>query len=76
MLNRFHKRGIATALVEGMSGIVHYLLDMVLNILGDMVRHERYERVKELNNRFKSIFVDLAENERQRGLHAKTWPYQ
>jgi len=35
-----------------------------------------YQRVMELNNLFKSEYVGLAENEQQRELHAKVWPYQ
>jgi hypothetical protein len=63
-------------LVEGISAVLHELQDTGLIPLGGMVRREYYERAMELNDRFKREFIDLAENERQRGLHAKVWPYQ
>lgn len=63
-------------LVEGSSAILHELQDTGLIPLGGMVRREYYERAVELNSRFKREFIDLADNERQRELHAKVWPYQ
>lgn len=64
------------SLVEGISAVMHELQDTGLIPLGSMVCREYYERAMELNNRFKGEFINLAENERQRELHAKVWPYQ
>ena len=44
--------------------------------LGGMVRPEIYEQAQHANNRFKKLFISLAEDEQQRVLHAKVWPYQ
>lgn len=63
-------------LVEGISAVLHELQDTGLIPLDGMVRREYYELAMELNDRFKREFIDLAENERQRELHAKVWPYQ
>lgn len=63
-------------LLEGISDIVHQLQDAGLIPLGGMVRPEYYERAMELNERFKHEFVELAENESQRDLHTKVWPYK
>lgn len=63
-------------LVEGISAILHELQDTGLIPLGGIVRREYYERAVDLNNRFKREFIDLADNERQRELYAKVWPYQ
>ncbi|KAJ5217349.1 hypothetical protein N7468_010357 [Penicillium chermesinum] len=63
-------------LLEGISAILRELQDEGLIPLGGMVRPQYYERAMELNNHFKHAFIDLAENERQRELHAKVWPYQ
>ncbi|OJJ41995.1 hypothetical protein ASPZODRAFT_137588 [Penicilliopsis zonata CBS 506.65] len=64
------------SLVEGISAVLHELQDTGLIPLGGMVRREYYERAVELNNLFQREFIDLAENERQRELHTKVWPYQ
>lgn len=63
-------------LLEGISTILHQLQDDGLIPLGGMVRPEYYDRAMELNNYFRHEFIDLAENEHQRELHAKVWPYQ
>lgn len=63
-------------LIEGTLSIIHQLQDEGLVPFGGMVKPEFYEKAKELNNYFKEEFVGLAENERQKELHAKVWPYQ
>lgn len=62
--------------MEGISTVLREMQDTGLIPLGGMVRREYYERAMELNDRFKREFIDLAENERQRELHAKVWFYQ
>ncbi|CEJ55679.1 hypothetical protein PMG11_01927 [Penicillium brasilianum] len=63
-------------LLEGISAILHQLQEDGLIPLGGMVRPEYYERAMGFNNCFRQEFIDLAENEQQRELHAKVWPYQ
>jgi hypothetical protein len=63
-------------LLEGISIILHQLQDDGGILLGGMVRPEYYDRAMELNNYFRREFIDLAENEHQRELHTKVWPYQ
>lgn len=70
------RHGDELNLLEGISDIVHQLQDAGLIPLGGMVRPEYYERAMELNERFKNEFVELAENESQRDLHTKVWPYK
>ena len=62
--------------MEGISTVLREMQDTGLIPLGGMVRREYYERAMELNDRFNREFIDLAENERQRELHAKVWFYQ
>ncbi|ODM19841.1 hypothetical protein SI65_04827 [Aspergillus cristatus] len=59
-------------LIEGVSSIVQQLQDEGLIPLGVMVRPD----ARDVNDHFKKEFMDLAEDERQRELHAKVWPYQ
>lgn len=63
-------------MLQGIYNILQQLHDECLIPLGGMVRPELYQRAMELNDLFKSEFVSLAENEQQRELHAKVWPYQ
>jgi hypothetical protein len=63
-------------LIEGLSSVMHQLQDEAMIPLGGMVRPEDYQRLEELNNRFKKSFVDSGENDRQRALHTNVWPYQ
>lgn len=63
-------------LVEGVSMILHQLQEDGLISLGGMVSPERYEDARKWNNYFKQEFINLAEDEKQRELHAKVWPYQ
>lgn len=63
-------------LLEGISTILHQLQNDGLIPLGGMVRPGYYDRAMELNNYFRNEFINLAENEHQRELHSKVWPYQ
>ncbi|KAJ6037898.1 hypothetical protein N7460_007669 [Penicillium canescens] len=63
-------------MLEGISEILQQLQDDDVIPLGGMVHPEVYQRAVELSNFFKYEFVGLAENEQQRELHAKVWPYQ
>ncbi|KAF4230875.1 hypothetical protein CNMCM8980_005656 [Aspergillus fumigatiaffinis] len=58
-------------LVEGVSMILHQLQEDGLISLGGMVSPERYEDARKWNNYFKQEFINLAEDEKQRELHAK-----
>lgn len=62
-------------MLEGISEILQQLQDDEVIPLGGMVLPEVYQRAVELSNFFKHEFVRLAENEQQRELHAKVWPY-
>jgi len=63
-------------MLEGISTILRQLQEDVFILLGGMGRLEYYERAMELNNYFRQEFINLTENEHQRELHAKFWPYQ
>ncbi|BDD62974.1 hypothetical protein MAP00_007924 [Monascus purpureus] len=63
-------------LIEGVSMILHQLQEDGLISLGGMVSPKRYEDARKWNNYFKQEFINLAEDEKQRELHAKVWPYQ
>lgn len=63
-------------MLEGISKILQQLQDDSVIPLGGMVHPEFYQQVVEMNDFFKSEFVGLAENQQQRELHAKVWPYQ
>ena len=55
---------------------MHQLQDEELVLFRGMIKLEFYEKAKELNNYFKKEFVRLIENEQQKELHVKVWPYQ
>lgn len=63
-------------LIEGLGTIMHQLQDENLIPLGGMVRPEHHERAQDANNRYKEVFISLAEDENQRDVHSKIWPYQ
>jgi hypothetical protein len=63
-------------IIEGLSTIMHQLQSENIIPLGGMVRRDDYKQAQELNRQFKRMFVELAENEHQRELHSKVWPYQ
>ncbi|KAG2414539.1 hypothetical protein HFD88_003730 [Aspergillus terreus] len=63
-------------LIEGVSAVMRQLDDAGLIPFGGMVRREDYERARQVSNHFKQEFVELAEDDRQRELHARVWPYQ
>lgn len=63
-------------LIEGVSAVMRQLDDASLIPFGGMVRREDYERARQVSNHFKQEFVELAEDDRQRELHARVWPYQ
>ena len=62
-------------LVEGVSTIVQQLEEEGLIPIGGMIRPEEYEHARMVSSFFKKEFVDLAENDQQREIHAKVWPY-
>lgn len=41
-----------------------------------MVRRGYFEGIQKVNTRCKQWYIDLADSDRQRELHAKVWPYQ
>lgn len=63
-------------IIEGLSTVMHQLQNENIIPLGGMVRRDDYKQAQELNRRFKRMFVDLAEDDHQRDLHSKVWPYQ
>lgn len=63
-------------LIEGISSIMHQLQDEAMISLGGMVRPEDYERLTDFNRQCMNDFVELGEDDRQKALHAKVWPYQ
>lgn len=62
-------------LIKGILSIMRQLQDEGMVPFGGMVKPEFYEKTKELNDHFKEEFDGLAEDERQKELHAKVWPY-
>ncbi|GAB1215692.1 hypothetical protein ATERTT37_004884 [Aspergillus terreus] len=62
-------------LIEGVSAVMRQLDDAGLIPFGGMVRREDYERARQVSNHFKQEFVKLAEDDRQKELHARVWPY-
>jgi hypothetical protein len=60
--------------VEGISTLLHELQDTGLIPLGGMVRREYYEHAMGLNDYSRRLFIDVAENERQREVHKKYGP--
>lgn len=62
-------------LLESISTILHELQEGCLIPIGGMVRPEYHERARQLNNIYKHEFINLAEDDRQRILHEKVWPY-
>lgn len=62
-------------LIEGISSIMYQLQDEAMIALGGMVRPDDYERLREFNKRSMKDFIDLGEDDRQKALHAKVWPY-
>jgi len=67
---------IEMELIEGLGMILHQLIDEGPIPLGGMVPREHYEKARALHAQFKQIFVDLGEDESQKKLHSKVWPYQ
>jgi len=63
-------------LIEALGTIMHQLNDEGLLPLGGMAPREHYEKARALNEQFKQTFVDLGENEFQKDLYSKVWPYQ
>lgn len=63
-------------MLKDIANILQQLQNEGLIPLGGIVHPEAYQRAMKLNDFFKSKFVALGENERQRELHAKVWPYQ
>ncbi|KAK2756950.1 Phosphotransferase enzyme [Arachnomyces sp. PD_36] len=63
-------------IIEGLSTVMHQLQDEDLIPVGGMVQRDDYEQARELNRRFRQMFIDLAEDDHQRELHSKVWPYQ
>ncbi|KAI9839782.1 MAG: Phosphotransferase enzyme [Sclerophora amabilis] len=63
-------------LLEGLGTIMHQLQDENLVPLGGMVLSENYEQAQHINDQVREMFISLAENEEQRILCSKIWPYQ
>lgn len=63
-------------LLEGLGTIMRELEAANMIPLGGMVRPENYEHAQYVNNFFKEEFISLADNEHQKALHSKVWPYQ
>lgn len=82
MSSRFYKRRACSVssgdgeYIEGLSVVMRQLEDEGYIPLGGMVRPQYYEHARKANEYFKQEFVDLAENESQKEMHAKVWPYQ
>ncbi|RAK92540.1 phosphotransferase enzyme family protein [Aspergillus costaricaensis CBS 115574] len=62
-------------LFGALSNIVQQLEEEGLIPIGGMVRPEEYEHAKMVSEYFKSEFINLAEDDQQRELHGKVWPY-
>lgn len=63
-------------LIEGLEDIMYLRQEENLISLGGVVRPEHYEQAQCTNIRFKEMFISSAENEQQRALHERVWPYQ
>ena len=62
-------------LISGVAGIVQQLDEQGLIPIGGMVPSEDYDHARMVSEYFKKEFIDLAENEQKRELHANVWPY-
>lgn len=62
-------------LIEGLAIILRQLQNEGLIPLGGMVPRDQYGTVQRWNNHFKDEFISLAEDGKQKELHAKLWPY-
>lgn len=69
------KHNAEMELIEGMTTIMQQLQDERQIPLGGRVRREDYPRARALCDKFKQDFINLAEDNRQRVLHAGVWPY-
>jgi hypothetical protein len=55
--------------------IVSYQEDQNLIEVGGRVLREDYDRAKAANKRVKEMLLDMADNEQQKALYEKIWPY-
>lgn len=62
-------------LLEGLGTVLHQLQDENLIPLGGRVLRTNYEQAQAVNNGVKKMFIDMAEGDEQKDLHAKLWPY-
>jgi hypothetical protein len=62
-------------LLEGLSMVLRQLQTEGLIPLGGMIPSEQYENARRFSNYFKDEFLKLAENEEQKKVYAKLWPY-
>jgi hypothetical protein len=62
-------------LVEGLSLVLRQLQKEGLIPLGGMVPREQYENARRWSKYFKDEFLILAEDEEQRKMYSKLWPY-
>ncbi|TVY51693.1 Altered inheritance of mitochondria protein 9, mitochondrial, partial [Lachnellula cervina] len=61
--------------LEELGTVLHLLQDQNLISVGGRVLREDYEGARAVNRHVKKMFVDMAEDEQQRTLFEKIWPY-
>jgi hypothetical protein len=62
--------------LEGFKEVLHQLEKDNHIPLGGMIPRGKYEHALYVNNTVKEMFVNLAEDESQKQLYSKIWPYQ
>lgn len=62
-------------LLEELGTVLQLLQDQNLIEVGGRVLREDYDRAKAVNKRVKEMLLDMADNEQQKALYEKIWPY-
>jgi hypothetical protein len=62
-------------LLEELGTVLHLLQDQNLISVGGRVLREDYERAQAVNKRVKEMLMDMVEDEKQKALYEKIWPY-
>jgi hypothetical protein len=62
-------------LLEELGTVLHLLQDQNLISVGGMVLREDYKRAEAVNNHVKKMFMDIGEDDQEKALYGKIWPY-
>jgi hypothetical protein len=62
-------------LLEDLGTVSHLLQDQNLISVGGRVLREDYERAQAVNTRVKEMLMEMVEDEEEKALYEKLWPY-